>query len=43
MTNPNITFYDASTGFTETREMTDEEFAEHEAHLADSPALPDSE
>lgn len=42
MTNPNITFYDALTGVTETREMTDEEFAEYEAFNADKPPVPDA-
>ena len=43
MTNPNITFYDGLTGLTETREMTDEEFAEHEEIIATAPSLPSAE
>jgi hypothetical protein len=37
MTNPLIQIDD------ETREMTDEEYAEYEATIANSPTLPDTE
>lgn len=38
---PEITIHDCITGETIVREMTEEEFANYEAVLADSTALPD--
>lgn len=40
MNNPIIGGLDASTGLVTEREMTDEEFAEYEALIANSPTLP---
>ena len=43
MERPRITGYDCFTGEHIDREMTDEEFAEYEALIANSPALPSAE
>jgi hypothetical protein len=43
MKNAIITIHDCITGETVVREMTDEENAEYEAIIANSPALPDLE
>jgi len=39
--NPEITIYDCITNGTIVREMTDEEYANYEAVIADAVALPD--
>jgi hypothetical protein len=40
---PTIRDHDALTGITEEREMTDEEYAQYEADIADPEPLPDAE
>jgi hypothetical protein len=42
-TRPTTTYHDALTGITEIREMTDEEYAQHEALIADYQPLPSPE
>ena len=39
---PNITISNAATGVTETREMTDEEFAQWEQHVSESQQFPET-
>jgi 3-hydroxyisobutyrate dehydrogenase-like beta-hydroxyacid dehydrogenase len=39
MEKPTKIVVDCLTGIAETTEMTDEELAEHEANIADSPSL----
>jgi hypothetical protein len=39
LSNPTITIYDALTGKTVEREMSDEELAAYEAIIANAPAL----
>jgi hypothetical protein len=41
--NPNITISDSLTGISETREMTDEEYAQYEAIISDAEPLPSAE
>ena len=43
MEKPQITFHYADGTPSETREMTDEEYANYEAVIADADALPDPE
>jgi hypothetical protein len=43
MSNPNITIHDVSTGVETVREMTNEEYAQYEALIADHQPLPSAE
>ena len=43
MSKPLITIHNAHTGITEVREMTEEEYAQHETDIANAQPLPSVE